>query len=132
VTAADIHRAIDGSLARVAHCADTSAYWTLIDRRNRPCLPRSGSDGGPAHRPRQDPQAGLNLVDRLRAEPLLKDDHLLPGVRGDLLRRLARFEEAAQEFERASSLTRNTASGSCSSSERLGAGDRRLTRSLAS
>jgi len=53
------------------------------------------------------PQAGLELVDALLSEPLLQSYHLLPSVRGDLLAKLARFEEARSEFERAASLTRN-------------------------
>jgi RNA polymerase sigma factor (sigma-70 family) len=54
------------------------------------------------------PQAGLDLVDRLSGEPLLQEYHLLPGVRGDLLEKLGRREEAAEEFKRAAALTRNT------------------------
>ena len=54
------------------------------------------------------PSAGLELVDRLSAEPSLKNYHLLPSVRGDFLKKLGRFEEARSEFERAASLTRNT------------------------
>jgi RNA polymerase sigma-70 factor (ECF subfamily) len=53
------------------------------------------------------PAAGLELVDTLIAEPSLKGYHLLPAVRGDLLAKLGRFDEARQEFERAASLTRN-------------------------
>jgi RNA polymerase sigma factor (sigma-70 family) len=53
------------------------------------------------------PQAGLDLVDRLLREPSLRDYHLLPSVRGDLLVKLGRFDEARGEFERAASLTRN-------------------------
>jgi RNA polymerase sigma factor (sigma-70 family) len=53
------------------------------------------------------PAAGLALVDRLAAEPSLKGYHLLPSVRGDLLARLGRSDEARGEFERAASLTRN-------------------------
>jgi predicted RNA polymerase sigma factor len=55
------------------------------------------------------PAAGLALVDRLTSEPSLRDYHLLPGVRGDLLAKLGRFEEARAELERAASLTRNEA-----------------------
>ena len=54
------------------------------------------------------PAEGLKLVDELRSEPALKGYHLLSSVRGDLLAKLHRFEEAKQEFERAASLTRNT------------------------
>jgi len=53
------------------------------------------------------PAAGLALVDALSSEPLLKDYHLLPGVRGDLLAKLGRFDEARAELERAASLARN-------------------------
>jgi predicted RNA polymerase sigma factor len=53
------------------------------------------------------PEAGLELVDRLAAEPSLQSYHLLPSVRADLLAKLGRFEDARQEFERAASLTRN-------------------------
>jgi RNA polymerase sigma-70 factor, ECF subfamily len=53
------------------------------------------------------PAAGLELVDGLVSEPALKDYHLLPSVRGDLLEKLGRFDEARAEFERAASLTRN-------------------------
>ncbi|TMD93744.1 MAG: RNA polymerase sigma factor [Chloroflexi bacterium] len=53
------------------------------------------------------PQAGLDLVDALTAEPSLRDYHLLPSVRGDLLARLGRNDEARAELERAASLTRN-------------------------
>ena len=53
------------------------------------------------------PAAGLELADALLSEPSLKGYHLLPAVRGDLLRKLNRFDEARQELERAASLTRN-------------------------
>jgi RNA polymerase sigma factor (sigma-70 family) len=53
------------------------------------------------------PSAGLELVDALTSEPSLRDYHLLPSVRGDLLARLGRFDEACAEFKRAASLTRN-------------------------
>ena len=53
------------------------------------------------------PQAGLELVDALTEEPSLKAYHLLPSVRGDLLFKLGRYEEARSEFESAAELTRN-------------------------
>jgi predicted RNA polymerase sigma factor len=53
------------------------------------------------------PAAGLALVDRLAAEPALRSYHLLPSVRGDLLHKLGRLDEARAEFERAADLTRN-------------------------
>jgi RNA polymerase sigma factor (sigma-70 family) len=53
------------------------------------------------------PAAGLELVDALQSEPSLKGYHLLPSVRGDLLAKLDRADEARVEFTRAASLTRN-------------------------
>ena len=53
------------------------------------------------------PAAGLELIDRLAGEPSLKAYHLLPSVRGDLLKRLGRHEEARVEFERAAEMTQN-------------------------
>jgi len=50
---------------------------------------------------------GLALVDRLQSERVLADYHLLPAVRGDLLEKLGRREEAATEFKRAAGMTRN-------------------------
>lgn len=55
----------------------------------------------------EGPAAALPLVDALAAEPALRAYHLLPSVRGDLLERLGRPQEARAEFERAASLTRN-------------------------
>jgi RNA polymerase sigma factor (sigma-70 family) len=54
------------------------------------------------------PAAGLEIVDALTEEPSLKSYHLLPSVRGDLLSKLGRTNEARAEFERAASLTRNS------------------------
>jgi RNA polymerase sigma factor (sigma-70 family) len=53
------------------------------------------------------PSAGLEIIDGLTSEPSLKAYHLLPSVRGDLLRKLGRLAEARAEFERAAALTRN-------------------------
>jgi predicted RNA polymerase sigma factor len=53
------------------------------------------------------PQAGLDLVDQLSAEPALRGYHLLSSVRGDLLMKLGRPAEARAEFERAAGLARN-------------------------
>ncbi|MGW8779714.1 RNA polymerase sigma factor [Streptomyces sp. NPDC055796] len=55
----------------------------------------------------EGPEAALPLVDALAEEPALRAYHLLPSVRGDLLERLGRGEEARAEFERAASLTHN-------------------------
>jgi RNA polymerase sigma-70 factor, ECF subfamily len=54
------------------------------------------------------PEAALRIVDTLTAEPALRGYHLLPSVRGDLLAKLGRPDEARKEFELAASLTRNT------------------------
>jgi RNA polymerase sigma-70 factor (ECF subfamily) len=53
------------------------------------------------------PAAGLEHVDALVAHGSLEGYHLLPSVRGDLLERLGRLDEARDEFERAAALTRN-------------------------
>jgi RNA polymerase sigma factor (sigma-70 family) len=53
------------------------------------------------------PAAGLEIVDALASERALENYHLLPSVRGDLLARLGRFDEARPEFERAAALTLN-------------------------
>jgi RNA polymerase sigma-70 factor (ECF subfamily) len=55
------------------------------------------------------PAAGLELVDALTSEPTLEGYHLLPSVRGDLLEKLGRLDEARAEYEHAASLTRNEA-----------------------
>jgi len=53
------------------------------------------------------PAAGLELVDALAPEPSLQNYHLLPSIRGDLLVKIGRVDEARKEFERAAALTRN-------------------------
>jgi predicted RNA polymerase sigma factor len=53
------------------------------------------------------PAAGLELVDALTSEPQLSGYYLLPSVRGDLLAKLGRFDEAHEELQRAASLTHN-------------------------
>jgi len=55
----------------------------------------------------EGPQAGLSIVDRLLHEPALKAYHLLPSVRGDLLHKLGRYEEARAQFEAAAALAGN-------------------------
>jgi RNA polymerase sigma factor (sigma-70 family) len=55
----------------------------------------------------EGPEAGLRIVDRLVHEPALKTYHLLPSVRGDLLRKLGRCEEARAAFDAAAELARN-------------------------
>ena len=53
------------------------------------------------------PAAAMTIVDGLGSEPALKGYHLLPAVRGDLLAKLGRFDEARAELERAANMTRN-------------------------
>ena len=53
------------------------------------------------------PSAGLALADALLTDPALANYHLLPSVRGDLLQKLGRLDEAQRAFERAAALTRN-------------------------
>jgi RNA polymerase sigma factor (sigma-70 family) len=53
------------------------------------------------------PEVGLALLERIAGDPALREYHLLPSVRGDLLARLGRDEEAAAEFRRAAELTAN-------------------------
>jgi RNA polymerase sigma factor (sigma-70 family) len=55
----------------------------------------------------EGPEVALAIVDRLADEPLLKGYHLLPSVRGDLLHKLGRYEEARAAFEAAATLTGN-------------------------
>jgi predicted RNA polymerase sigma factor len=55
----------------------------------------------------EGPEAGLVIVDRLMAEPALKNYHLLPSVRGDLLQKLGRHDEARAAFTAAAALTAN-------------------------
>jgi RNA polymerase sigma factor (sigma-70 family) len=55
----------------------------------------------------EGPEAGLAIVDRLVNEPALKDYHLLPNVRGDLLYKLGRYDEARAAFEAAAGLAGN-------------------------
>ena len=54
------------------------------------------------------PAAGLEIVDQLTEDRSLENYHLLPSVRGDLLKKLSRFDEARVEFQKAASLTRNS------------------------
>jgi predicted RNA polymerase sigma factor len=55
----------------------------------------------------EGPEAGLAIADRLLGEPALKSYHLLGSVRGDLLQKLGRFEEARIALEGAASLAGN-------------------------
>ena len=86
--------------ARIAALYDALAQrHALAGRRAEP---RGGRRDGRSAR-----AAGLELVDALRRSRRSKRYHLLPSVRGDLLFKLGRFDEARAEFERAAALTRN-------------------------
>ncbi len=73
------------------------------------------------------PAAALEIVDSLRNESRLRDYHLLPSVRGDLLERLGRFEEARAEYSHAASLASNARERSLLL-ERMAACDRQSIR----
>ena len=79
-------------------------YGLLVDRTQSPIVELNRAV---AVSMAEGPAAGLEIVDSLASEPLLASYHLLPSVRGDLLEKLGRREEAALEFERAASLTQN-------------------------
>ncbi|MBB4931290.1 RNA polymerase sigma factor (sigma-70 family) [Lipingzhangella halophila] len=81
-------------------------YDTLVQQRPTPVvrLNRAFAVGMA-----RGPEMGLALVDELMADRTLRDYHLLPRVRGDLLTRLGRHEEACVEFGRAAALTENAA-----------------------
>jgi RNA polymerase sigma factor (sigma-70 family) len=94
--------------ARTADATDwtriASLYEALAERAPSPIVELNRAVAvGMAY----GPAAGLELVDTLTSDPSLEGYHLLPSVRGDLLVKLERREEARVEFERAASLTRN-------------------------
>ena len=94
--------------ARVANETDwariAALYGRLAQRTPSPVIELNRAVAiGMAH----GPAAGLEHVDAIASEPALRDYHLLPSVRGDLLAKLGRREEARTEFERAASMTRN-------------------------
>jgi len=94
--------------ARSADETDWPRIAALYDALAR-CMPSPvvALNRAVAHAQAFGPEVGLSLVDALRDEPLLRHYHLLPSVRGDLLGKLGRHDEACEEFERAASLTRN-------------------------
>jgi len=105
-----IQAAIAACHARAAAAEDTdwarivTLYSNLMESAPSPIVElnravAAGMASGPA--------AGLELVDVLRNDRSLRSYHLLPSVRGDLLQKLGRFEEARAEFETAASMTRN-------------------------
>jgi predicted RNA polymerase sigma factor len=73
----------------------------------------SNSTGAVAVGMAEGPEVGLAIVDRLMREPALKGYHLLPSVRGDLLHRLGRYEEARAAFEAAAARRATGANMTC-------------------
>jgi RNA polymerase sigma-70 factor, ECF subfamily len=71
----------------------------------------------------EGPAAGLAIVDRLQSEGALEAYHLLPAVRGDLLAKLGRTDEARAEFARAAAMARNSREREVLSARAAGAGD---------
>lgn len=105
-----LQAAIAACHARALNAADTdwariaALYDALAARVPSPVVELNRAV---AHAMAYGPQAGLDLADALADAPALRNYHLLPSVRADLLRRLGRFDEARPEFERAAALTRN-------------------------
>jgi RNA polymerase sigma factor (sigma-70 family) len=105
-----LQAAIAASHAQAANAEDTdwtqiaSLYEILANVAPSPIVELNRAVAvGMAH----GPEKGLEIADSLMDEPLLRDHHLLPSVRGDLLARLGRTDEARTQFERAADLTRN-------------------------
>ena len=103
-----------GGHRRLPRPGEDAGRYRLVAHRRTLC----GAGGGRAlanHRtqPRgcvgmaEGPEAALAIVDRLVHEPALKGYHLLPSVRGDLLHKLGRYEEARAAFEAAAALAGN-------------------------
>jgi predicted RNA polymerase sigma factor len=105
-----LQAAIAACHARAAMAADTdwariaALYARLGERAPSPIVELNRAV---AVAMAEGPAAGLAVADALRSEPALRDYHLLPSVRGDLLAKLGRPDEARAEFERAAALTRN-------------------------
>jgi RNA polymerase sigma-70 factor (ECF subfamily) len=105
-----LQAAIAACHARAPVAADTdwrriaSLYDTLSQRYPSPVVDLNRAV---AYAMAFGPQTGLDLVDALGDVPALRDYHLLPSVRGDLLAKLGRTAEARDEFTRAASLARN-------------------------
>jgi RNA polymerase sigma factor (sigma-70 family) len=95
--------------ARTAAETDWGRIVALYDALNQLYpSPVIGLNRGVAVSMAYGPAAGLEAVDALLDEPSLRSYHLLPSVRGDLLMKLGRYDEARLEFERAASMTRNS------------------------
>jgi RNA polymerase sigma factor (sigma-70 family) len=105
--------------AEIAGCHATASSWAATDWRRIATLygalarvtpsPVVELNRAVAVAMAEGPAAGLAIVDGLSDAPSLRDYHLLPSTRADLLRRLGRFDDARAEYERALSLTANRA-----------------------
>jgi RNA polymerase sigma factor (sigma-70 family) len=105
-----LQAAIAACHARAPRAADTD--WRRIaglydDLAEVTPSPIVELNRGVAHAMAFGPEAGLRLVDALRDVPSMARYHLLPSVRGDLLNKLGRFDEARAEFRRAAEMTQN-------------------------
>jgi RNA polymerase sigma factor (sigma-70 family) len=107
-----LQAAIAACHARAATVADTDwariaeLYGILAERAPSPIVELNRAVAvSRAH----GPQSGLNLLDAVAGDPMLRGNHLVPSVRGDLLARLGRRDEARAEFARAAGLARNAA-----------------------
>ena len=85
----------------------TGRIVALCDAGAGPALAGRGPNRAVAVGMAFGPQAGLDLADQLALDPALANYHWLPSVRGDLLAKLGRQDEARAEFERAAGMTRN-------------------------
>jgi RNA polymerase sigma factor (sigma-70 family) len=105
-----LQAAIAACHARARRAEDTdwrriaALYDALLERAPSPVV---ALNRAVAHAFAFGPQAGLDLADAIAGEPALKNYHLLPSVRADLLFKLGRTVEARAEFERAAAMTKN-------------------------
>ena len=105
-----LQAAIASCHARAAKAADTdweriaALYDDLAEIAPSPVVELNRAV---AHAMAFGPEAGLRIADQLQSVPALARYHLLPSVRGDLLGKLGRHEEAREEFRRAAELTQN-------------------------
>jgi RNA polymerase sigma factor (sigma-70 family) len=121
-----LQAAIAACHARAVRAADTNweriaALYAVLARRSP--SPVVELNRAVAVAMAYGPQAGLDLVDELTAEPSLRSYHLLPSVRGDLLLKLGRAAEASTEFERAAALTQNASERELSTGRARAAAD---------
>ena len=107
-----LQAAIAACHARAASVVETdwrrivSIYDELLERTPSPVV---ALNRAVAVAMADGPEAGLVIIDALANDPALKSYHLLPAVRGDMLEKIGRADEARTEFQRAASLTRNEA-----------------------